>query len=121
LGENGIGKSTILYLIIGVLQPQQGKILITYENGKIYNLKEINLKHWRENNVAYASHDNLIEEGSTGQRQLVNIKEVLKTKETAEIFLFDEADNALDQEKQRDFEANLENLARNKLVIYTKH
>jgi len=41
----------------------------------------------------------------------------LKTKNVAGIFLFDEADNALDQEKQRDFETNLEDLARNKLVI----
>jgi len=45
LGENGIGKSTILYLILGVIQPQQGKILIACENGKICNLKEINSKH----------------------------------------------------------------------------
>ena len=121
LGENGVGKSTILYLILGVLQPQQGKVLIICENDKIYNLKEINLKHWRENNVAYAAHDNLIEKGSTGQRQLTNINKVLKTKQAAEIFLFDEADNALDQEKQKNFETNLESLARNRLVIYTKH
>ncbi|KLL02633.1 MAG: ABC transporter, ATP-binding protein [Mycoplasmataceae bacterium CE_OT135] len=121
LGENGIGKSTILYLILGVLQPQQGKILIIDEDGKIYNLQEINLKHWRENKVAYASHDNLIEEGSTGQRQSTNLTQLFAKRTQAEIFLFDEADNALDQEKQRNFEANLENYARNKLVIYTKH
>lgn len=122
LGENGFGKSTILYLILGMIQPQQGEVLISCENGKVYNLHhEINLRHWRENIVAYVSHDNLIEEGSTGQKQLKNINELLTNKNQAQIFLFDEADNALDQEKQKDFETKLEKLSHNKLVIYTKH
>ena len=44
LGENGIGKSTILYLILGMFKPQQGKVLLTTKDGKIYNLQSINLK-----------------------------------------------------------------------------
>ena len=121
LGENGIGKSTILYLILGMIQPQQGKILITTEDGKIYNIQNVNLKQWRETKVAYASHDNLIEKGSTGQRQLANISQLFATKTEAAIFLFDEADNALDKDNQKKFSQRLEKLSKNKLVIYTKH
>jgi len=50
--------------------------------------------------VAYCAHDTLVSEGSTGQKQLANLEQLLTEKQTAQIFLFDEADNALDQEKQ---------------------
>ncbi|CAJ0824572.1 6707_t:CDS:2 [Entrophospora sp. SA101] len=103
-GENGRGKSTILYLILGLIEPDSGQIIITDLQGQNYNLhQDINLQHWRENNVAYCSHDNLIEGASTGQKQLANINKVLKAKKSATIFLFDEADNALDQAKQTQF------------------
>ena len=70
LGPNGAGKSTLLYLILGILHPQQGKITVETTTGKNYNLhQEINLQHWREQRVAYASHENLIESGSTGEKQ----------------------------------------------------
>lgn len=121
LGENGIGKSTILFLILGILQPQQGKISIISESGEIYNLQNLNLKYWRENIVAYASHDNLIEKGSTGQRQLTNLNQLFSQKSQAAIFLFDEADNALDKDNQKRFSQRLEELSKDKLVIYTKH
>ncbi|RHZ36437.1 ABC transporter, ATP-binding protein [endosymbiont GvMRE of Glomus versiforme] len=122
LGENGIGKSTILYLILGVIKPQKGQVMVECQDGQIYNLyQDINLRHWRENNVAYASHDNLIETGSTGQRQLANINNLFITRNQAVVFLLDETDNALDQEKQKEFERKLKDLARDKLVIYTKH
>jgi len=68
------------------------------------------LKHWREVNTAYCAHDNLIEGASTGQKQLAKIDNVLKTKKKVAIFLFDEADNALDSEKQTKFSQQLENL-----------
>ena len=120
-GENGVGKSTILYLILGMLQPQQGRVLIITDSGEICNLQNLNLRHWRENTVAYASHDNLIEEGSTGQKQLVNLNKLFSQKNQAMIFLFDEADNALDQDNQKRFSQQLEELSKDKLVIYTKH
>ena len=102
--------------------PQKGRIIIEDERGNIYNLhKDINLKHWRENNVAYCAHDTLIEEGSTGQKQLVNINQVLEQKKQAQIFLFDEADNALDQDNQEKFQERIKELAKNKLVVYIKH
>jgi len=71
--------------------------------------------------VAYCAHDTLIEEGSTGQKQLANINQVLEQKKQAQIFLFDEADNALDQDNQEKFQERIKELAKNKLVVYIKH
>jgi energy-coupling factor transporter ATP-binding protein EcfA2 len=70
--------------------------------------------------VAYCAHDTLIEAGSTGQKQLTNVEQVITKKKTAQIFLFDEADNALDKKNQEEFEEKLKNLSKkNKLIIYT--
>ena len=122
IGKNGTGKSTVLYLLLGMLAPQQGQIIITDIQGNIYNLhQDINLQHWRENNVVYCAHNTLQEEGSTGQKQLANINNALQTKESATIFLFDEADNALDQGNQEKFQERIKELAKNKLVVYIKH
>jgi ABC-type Mn2+/Zn2+ transport system ATPase subunit len=45
-GENGTGKSTILYLLLGMLQPTSGQVLINCQGGKVYDLhKDINLKY----------------------------------------------------------------------------
>jgi len=45
-GKNGSGKSTILYLLLGMIIPQKGKIIIEDERGNTYNLhQDINLKH----------------------------------------------------------------------------
>jgi len=122
-GDNGTGKSTIIYLLLGMLKPNKGQILIHCQGGKTYDLnKDINLKHWREQKVAYCSHENLIEEGSTGQRQITNINNVLKTKSNAEIIIFDEATNALDKENLDEIYYQLEKLAKKgKIIIYTKH
>lgn len=121
-GENGKGKSTVIYLILGLVNPDSGEVVITDIHGKTYNLhQDISLKHWRENNIAYCTHDNLIEGASTGQKQLANIDNVLKTKKSATVFLFDEADNALDSSKKTKFYQRLEELAKNKLIVYVKH
>ena len=119
-GENGTGKSTILYLLLGMLKPTSGQVLINCQGNKVYNLhRDINLKHWREQIVAYAAHDTLIEEGSTGQKQWANIEQALTKKKDAQIFLFDEADNALDKKNQEEFEGKLkELLKKNSMVIY---
>ena len=70
--------------------------------------------------VAYCAHDTLIEDGSTGQKQLTNVEQVIANKTTAQIFLFDEADNALDKKNQEEFDQQLKNLSKkNKLIIYT--
>ncbi|WNE41130.1 MAG: Vitamin B12 import ATP-binding protein BtuD [Mycoplasmataceae bacterium] len=122
VGKNGTGKSTILYLLLGMITPEKGQIIIEDKKGEIYYLnKDINLKHWREKNIAYCSHDTLVEEGSTGQKQLTNIDSVILTKKTAQIFLFDEADNALDTENQEKIQEKIKKLVDKKIVIYIKH
>lgn len=123
IGENGTGKSTLFYLLLGLLTPTAGQILLETESGSTYNLhQDINLKHWREQIVNYCSHETLIESGSTGQKQWININDNLQNKKEASIFLFDEANNALDHQKQELFAQELEKLVKQgKLVIYIKH
>ena len=122
-GKNGTGKSTILYLVLGMLVPQAGQVIITTSQGEQYDLlSEVNLRCWRENNVAYCSHDNLIAQGSTGQKQLANINNLFQQKKTATVWLFDEAANALDKDNHEKVVAQLEELVKQgKIVIYIKH
>ncbi|CAG8577771.1 7992_t:CDS:2, partial [Ambispora leptoticha] len=111
IGKNGAGKSTVLYLLLGMLVPQKGQIIITDDQGSKYSLhQDINLKYWRENNIAYCAHDTLIEEGSTGQKQLANINQTLEQKKGVQIFCFDEADNALDQDNQEKIQEKIKEL-----------
>jgi ABC-type bacteriocin/lantibiotic exporter with double-glycine peptidase domain len=63
----------------------------------------------------------LVEKGSTGQKQLANINNVLQQKKDASIFLFDEADNALDETNRKYIIEKLKKLAEKKIVIYIKH
>lgn len=122
LGENGTGKSTILYLLLGVIKPQEGRIIIETSSEDIYNLPlEVNLQNWRKKIVAYFSHDNLVNKGSTGQKQLANINQILVQKQNAEIFLFDEADNALDEDNKKNLQKKIQELAQKKIVIYVTH
>lgn len=123
VGKNGTGKSTIIYLALGMLKPLRGNIFIKFENEKILDLnKDVNIKDWKENIVAYCSHDNLVDEGSTGQRQIKNIKEVIKNKRKSKIFIFDEASNALDKSKQNFLSVQIEKLIKDKkIVIFVKH
>ena len=45
IGKNGTGKSTIVYLLLGMLQPQQGRVIVTDAQGNNYNLhQDISLK-----------------------------------------------------------------------------
>ncbi|KLL02018.1 MAG: ABC transporter [Mycoplasmataceae bacterium RC_NB112A] len=122
-GANGTGKSTVLYLLLGQLQPQEGKIILVLNNGQTYDLlSQINLDHWRKNYLAYCSHETLVEKGSTGQKQLKSLQQVLKERETGQIFCFDEADNALDTKNQAEFQEKLQNLAKKgKIIIYIRH
>ncbi|RHZ35384.1 ATP-binding cassette domain-containing protein [endosymbiont GvMRE of Glomus versiforme] len=121
-GANGTGKSTILYLLLGMLVPQRGQIIVETEPGITYNLhQDLNLQTWREQNVVYCAHDNLIESGSTGQRQWTNLQNTLSTKSEAQIFLFDEASNALDSKQKQELQGKIEKLVKQKnLVINAK-
>lgn len=123
LGANGTGKSTILYLLLGMLKPQDGQIILKTEKGESYNLhQEINLQYWREHNVAYCSHENLIEDGSTGQKQWTSINNIFMAKKMAQIWLFDEADNALDEKNKKKLQEKIKDLIeKDKIVIYIAH
>jgi ABC-type multidrug transport system fused ATPase/permease subunit len=117
VGQNGFGKSTIISLIIGLYQPLKGQILINNSQ----NLNEINLINWR-NKIAYSEHQNLVENGlSTGQKQLIDIEKTLNNYQEKEVFIFDEADNALDQHSKEEFRKKLEEISKNKLVILISH
>lgn len=117
-GKNGFGKSTIINLIFGLLQAQKGKIIINEK----YNLKELNLINWREK-IAYSEHENLLEAESlsTGQKQLKDIKEIFVNLDKKDIFIFDEADNALDKENKSKVYQEMEKLSKEKIVIYISH
>lgn len=123
IGKNGTGKSTIIYLLLGMLKPLSGNVFIKLTNGEILDLnRDINLKNWKEDIISYCSHDNLIEEGSTGERQIKNIENSLTKKESAKIFIFDEASNALDKEKQKLLLSKVSDLIKKgKIVIFVKH
>jgi ABC-type multidrug transport system fused ATPase/permease subunit len=116
-GENGFGKSTMISLIMGLYQPNKGEIII---NNK-YKTNEINLIKWREK-IAYAEHENLVENGlSTGQKQLTDLNQLFAQSEKKEIFIFDEADNALDEKNKQEFRQKIGKISQKKLVILISH
>ena len=116
-GANGFGKSTIINLIMGLYSPEDGEILVN-DNHK---LGDLNLVKWRKK-IAYAEHQNLIENGlSTGQKQLIDIETTLAQHSDKEIFIFDEADNSLDENNKKAVRRQLEEVAKNKLVILISH
>ena len=116
-GENASGKSTIISLIMGLYQPNEGEILI---NNK-YKVSEINLIEWRKK-IAYAEHNNLIENSlSTGQKQLADLDKLFENSKNKEVFIFDEADNALDENNKKEFRQKIEKISKNKLVILISH
>ena len=123
VGENGTGKSTILYLLLGMLVPQTGQIMVENKQGQIYNLHhDLNLSYWRKHHIAYAAHETLCEQGSTGQKQWTNIQDLLTQRSQSHIFCWDEVDNALDVDKKGLFQKELRKLIENnKLVIYISH
>jgi len=58
---------------------------------------------------------------STGQKQLVDLNNLFASSENKEIFIFDEADNALDEENKKDFRQRIEKISQEKLVILISH
>ena len=102
---------------MGLSQPNEGEIRI---NDK-YKVSDINLVKWREK-IAYAEHKNLIENGlSTGQKQLADLNNLFANSENKEIFIFDEADNALDENNKKEFHQKIEKISKEKLVILISH
>ena len=102
---------------MGLYQPQEGKILINQK----YKVSEINLTQWRKK-IAYAEHENLVENGlSTGQKQLADLDNLFANSKNKEIFIFDEADNALDEKNKKEFRQKIEKISKKKLVILINH
>ena len=58
---------------------------------------------------------------STGQKQLVDLNRLFDNSKNKEIFIFDEADNALDENNQKDFRQKIEKISKKKLVILISH
>ena len=58
---------------------------------------------------------------STGQKQLVDLNRLFDNSKNKEIFIFDEADNALDENNKKDFRQKIEKISKKKLVILISH
>jgi len=64
----------------------------------------------------------LIENGlSTGQKQLADLDSLFAKSKDKEIFIFDEADNALDEKNKEEFREKIEKISKKKLVILIGH
>src|SRR5262249_3775568 len=108
---NGFGKTTIVNMLFGLYQPLKGEIVINER----YRLNELNLKNWR-GKISYSESRNLIKSNlSMGQTQLLDLQETFKTEK--EIYIFDEADNHLDQDNEKNFQKEIKVLSQKKIVI----
>jgi len=58
---------------------------------------------------------------STGQKQLTDLNNLFANSENKEIFIFDEADNALDENNKKEFRKKIEKISKNKIVILVSH
>ena len=58
---------------------------------------------------------------STGQKQLVDLKETFKDDNGKQILIFDEADNALDRKNKNEFQEKVSQASEKKLVISISH
>ncbi|CAG8585327.1 15743_t:CDS:2, partial [Cetraspora pellucida] len=84
-------------------------------------VESITLQKREEKKIAYAEHENLVENGlSTGQKQRADLNSILATSENKEIFIFDEADNALDEKNKKEFRQKIEKISKKRLDIETQ-
>ena len=58
---------------------------------------------------------------STGQKQLADLNLLFAQSEKKEVFIFDEADNALDENNKKEFRQKVEIISKKKLVILITH
>ncbi len=161
-GETGVGKSTLVDIITGLLKPDSGSF-------KVNNEEDFTIlpKNWHSNisyvpqsisliddtlerNIALAINDENIDKKkidkvielsnldrfvskdrksrligerglqvSGGEKQRIGIARALYY--NREIYIFDEATNALDDETEKIILENLKNFLKNKIVIFISH
>ena len=160
-GETGVGKSTLVDIITGLLRPDSGSF-------KVNNEEDFTIlpKNWHSNisyvpqsisliddtlerNIALAINDENIDKKkidkvielsnldrfvsnrksrligerglqvSGGEKQRIGIARALYY--NREIYIFDEATNALDDETEKIILENLKNFLKNKIVIFISH
>ncbi|MEG7978467.1 MAG: ABC transporter ATP-binding protein [Mollicutes bacterium UO1] len=58
---------------------------------------------------------------STGQKQLADLGGLFANSRNKEIFIFDEADNALDEKNKEEFRAKIDEISKKKLVILIRN
>jgi ABC-type bacteriocin/lantibiotic exporter with double-glycine peptidase domain len=58
---------------------------------------------------------------STGHKQLADLDNLFTNSENKEIFIFDEADNALDESNKKEFRQKIEKISKKKLAILISH
>jgi len=122
-GRNGVGKSTTILLILGLLKPQKGEIIINQR----YKLGEIDLEHWRKQ-ISYASNKTLLKKGSEGEKQIQELEDVIDKKNYSfydqerkdSIIIIDEAWNSMDEENRDQWKKKILN-NKKKIVIVVEH
>lgn len=114
---NGFGKSTIISLLVGLIELQQGVIMINHK----HSLRDLDLNKWRER-IVYSEHKNLVieENLSTGQKQLLDLENSLNDLEK-DVYIFDEADSNLDSLNKELFLTRIEKISKTKVVILVTH
>ena len=73
------------------------------------------MQEWRKN-LAYAESVNLVKSSlSLGQKQLIDLRNTIK--KDKEIYIFDEAENNLDEDNKNTIRKKMEMLSQKKIVI----
>ncbi|CAJ0912872.1 11097_t:CDS:2 [Entrophospora sp. SA101] len=111
-----------------ITQIELKKVSFAYRENK-YVLKKLDIKFSKGQvnyltgangfaKIAYAEHENLIENGlSTGQKQLADLNSLFTNSENKEVFIFDEADNALDENNKKEFREKITKISKKKLIL----
>ncbi|CAJ0761146.1 16105_t:CDS:2 [Entrophospora sp. SA101] len=113
-----------------ITQIELKKVSFAYRENK-YVLKKLDIKFSKgqvnyltgangfgKTKIAYAEHENLIENGlSTGQKQLADLNSLFTNSENKEVFIFDEADNALDENNKKEFREKITKISKKKLIL----
>ena len=125
-GRNGFGKSTIILLILGLIEPQKGQIIINDH----YELRQLDLIYWRKQ-IAYASNQTLLKKGSEGEKQIQELEDTLlkgnysliDPERKSQVLILDEAWNSLDKNNRDQWKKKVTELTTTykKITITIEH